>query len=66
VTVLKGAIEPYSNEVILDIQLGEDIFKCRAYTAGMTFVPGVGKTVWVRVREERIHLFDMKTEERLN
>jgi len=60
------AIEPYSNEVLLDIQLGEHISKCRAYSESMTFQPKTGMTVWIRVREERIHLFDSSTEKRLN
>ena len=60
------AIEPYSNEVLLDIKLGKDIFKCRAYSATMDFQPEVGMTVWIRIRPERVHLFDPDTKGRVN
>ena len=50
-------IEPYSDELVLDLDLGRGTMKALAYREQLPFRPQLGQTVAVRVRAEKMHIF---------
>jgi ABC-type sugar transport system ATPase subunit len=58
-------LEPHSNEVVLDLKLGDQVLKAREDKDDLGFRPEVGQKVWMECRQKAVHLFDPKTEQRL-
>ena len=51
--------EPLGSEVIIDLKVGNNLIKARTTP---DFVISMGEKVWIGFNEEKIHLFDKKTE----
>ncbi len=58
-------LEPQSNELIVDLRLGDQVLKARQDKRELGFHPRIGQTVWMRFPPEHWHLFDRQTERRL-
>jgi ABC-type sugar transport system ATPase subunit len=58
-------LEPQSNELILDLEMGEQILKARDDKKELGFRPQVGQRVWMAFVQDAVHVFDKETEERL-
>ena len=58
-------LEPHSNELVLDLKMGDQIIKARNDKSEMGFRPKVGQQVWMEFLQEAVHLFDKETEKRL-
>jgi multiple sugar transport system ATP-binding protein len=58
-------LEPQSNELIVDLKLGELTIKAREDKQGLGFRPEVGGRVWMEFQQNRLHLFDKETERSL-
>ena len=58
-------IEPQSNEYIFTLNAQGTTFKARLRRNVLEFAPEVGHRIWVRFDEEFWHLFDPKTERRI-
>lgn len=58
-------LEPQSNELILDLKLGDLIIKARNDKREFDFRPRVGQQVWVEFLQDYVHLFDRESEQRL-
>ena len=58
-------LEPHSNELVLDLKLGEQVLKAREDKDDLGFRPRVGQRVWMECRQKAVHLFDPETQKRL-
>ncbi|RLC70199.1 MAG: sugar ABC transporter ATP-binding protein [Chloroflexi bacterium] len=58
-------LEPQSNELILDLKLGDLMIKARDDKRELGFRPEVGQRVWIEFLQDYVHLFDRETEQRL-
>jgi multiple sugar transport system ATP-binding protein len=58
-------LEPQSNELILDLKMGERILKARDDKKELGFRPEIGQRVWMKFVHDAIHVFDKETKERL-
>lgn len=56
-------LEPQSNELILDLKLGDLIIKARDDKRELGFRPEVGQQVWIEFLQDNVHLFDKETEQ---
>jgi multiple sugar transport system ATP-binding protein len=54
--------EPLGSEVIVDLKVGDNLIKARAPA---DFALGIGAKTWIGFEEEKLHLFDKKTEKAL-
>lgn len=58
-------LEPQSNELIVDLKLGEQVLKAREDKQELGFKPEVGQRVWMEFQQEYLHLFDRQGGQRL-
>ncbi|UCG11444.1 MAG: ABC transporter ATP-binding protein [Deltaproteobacteria bacterium] len=58
-------LEPQSNEYVVDLHMGEIPLKMRQDKRELGFKPEIGRRVWMRFRQNRMHLFDKNTGARL-
>lgn len=58
-------LEPHSNELVLDLKMGDLILKAREDKGELGFKPEVGQQVWMEFLQNAVHLFDRETEKRL-
>jgi multiple sugar transport system ATP-binding protein len=58
-------LEPHSNELVLDLKMGDMIIKARDDKKELGFKPEVGQRVWMRFLQDAVHLFDKETGKRL-
>ncbi len=58
-------LEPQSNELIVDLKLGDLIFKMRGDKREMGFRPQLNQKVWMEFQQGHLHLFDKGSEERV-
>jgi multiple sugar transport system ATP-binding protein len=58
-------LEPHSNELVLDLKMGDMILKARDDKRELGFKPEVGQRVWMKFLQNAVHLFDKETEKRL-
>ena len=58
-------LEPHSNELVLDLKMGDLIIKARDDKRELGFKPEVGQRVWIKLLQNAVHLFDKETEKRL-
>jgi len=58
-------LEPQSNEVIVDLKLGELVLKAREGKQELGFKPAVGQRVWMEFQQEYLHLFDQQSGQRV-
>jgi multiple sugar transport system ATP-binding protein len=58
-------LEPHSNELVLDLKMGDLILKAREDKGELGFKPEVGQQVWMKFLQNAVHLFDRETEKRL-
>ncbi|MGD2177717.1 MAG: ABC transporter ATP-binding protein [Anaerolineae bacterium] len=58
-------LEPQSNELILDLRMGDLLLKAREDKKELGFRPEVGQRVGMAFVQEAVHLFDGETEKRL-
>jgi len=58
-------LEPQSNELVLDLRVGDLILKARGDKGEIGFRPDVGQHVWLKLVQHAMHLFDKDTEGRL-
>jgi multiple sugar transport system ATP-binding protein len=58
-------LEPHSNELVLDLKMGNIILKAREDKSDLGFRPQVGQQVWMRFLQDKLHLFDRETEKQL-
>jgi len=56
-------IEPMGSNIIVDLKAGEYLLK--AVVSPTTKLPSIGEKVWVYFSEERLHIFDSKTEQKI-
>lgn len=54
--------EPLGSEVIVDLKVGDNLIKARA---AADFALSIGAKVWIGIQEDKVHLFDKKTERAL-
>jgi len=55
-------LEPQSNELIVDLKLGDLILKMRGDKREMGFKPQLNQKVWMEFQQEHLHLFDKGSE----
>jgi len=55
-------LEPQSNELIVDLKLGDLILKMRGDKREMGFRPQVNQQVWMEFQQDHLHLFDKESE----
>lgn len=55
-------VEPLGSEIIVDLKVGETIFKAKS-PPGVK--PNAGDEMWLTFKEEKLHIFDKKTENAL-
>ena len=55
-------LEPQSNELIVDLKLGDLILKMRGDKREMGFRPQLNQRVWMEFQQEHLHLFDKDSE----
>jgi ABC-type sugar transport system ATPase subunit len=58
-------LEPQSNELVLDLSLGDLLLKASEDKKELGFRPEVGQQVWMAFMQDAVHLFDKETEKRL-
>jgi multiple sugar transport system ATP-binding protein len=58
-------LEPHSNELVLDLKMGDMIIKARDDKRELGFKPEVGQRVWIEFLQNAVHLFDKETQKRL-
>ncbi|MGD8967876.1 MAG: ABC transporter ATP-binding protein [Anaerolineae bacterium] len=58
-------LEPQSNELILDLSMGDLLLKASEDKKELGFRPEVGQRVWMAFMQDAVHLFDTETEKRL-
>ncbi len=58
-------LEPQSNELVLDLKMGDLILKSRGDKQELGFRPEVGQRVGIRFLQRAVHLFDKETEKRV-
>ncbi|MGQ9627135.1 MAG: ABC transporter ATP-binding protein [Anaerolineae bacterium] len=58
-------LEPQSNELIVDLKMGDMLLKMRGDKREFGFRPRIDQPVWMEFRQEHLHIFDKLTEERL-
>ncbi len=58
-------LEPQSNELIVDLKMGDVALKMRGDKREIGFKPQIDQPVWMEFQQEHLHLFDKKTEARL-
>lgn len=58
-------LEPHSNELVLDLRMGDLIIKARDDKSDLGFRPQVGQQVWMQFLQDGVHLFDKGTHKRL-
>jgi multiple sugar transport system ATP-binding protein len=63
VPVEVDVLEPQGTEFVVGLNLGEENLKARQDRRGMGFRPDIGQTVYARFLVDKLHLFDMQTEE---
>jgi len=56
-------LEPQSQELIVDLKLGDLDIKAREDKQELGFRPQVGQQVWIELLQEHLHLFDKETEQ---
>ncbi len=56
-------LEPQSNELVVDLKLGDLILKMRGDKREMGFRPQVSQQVWMEFQQEHLHLFDKSSED---
>lgn len=52
-------VEPLGTENIINLKIGENIVKARC---APNFLPQIGESVWIKIKKEKLRLFDRKTE----
>ena len=55
-------LEPQSNELVVDLKLGDLALKVQGDKREMGFRPQLGQTVWMEFQQEHLHLFDKNSE----
>lgn len=55
-------LEPQSNELIVDLKLGDLGLKVRGDKREMSFRPQLSQEVWMEFQQEHLHLFDKDSE----
>jgi len=55
-------LEPQSNELIVDLKLGDLILKMRGDKREMGFRPQLSQQVWMELQQDHLHLFDKNSE----
>jgi len=58
-------LEPQSNELIVDLKLGDQVLKARGDKRELGFRPQVGQPVWMTFHPHHLHIFDQETQRRL-
>jgi multiple sugar transport system ATP-binding protein len=58
-------LEPQSNELVLDLRMGDLLLKAREDKKELGFRPEVGQRVGLKFMQAAVHLFDKETEKRL-
>ncbi len=58
-------LEPQSNEVIVDLVLGDMILKSRVDRDELDFEPQLNQTVYLRFATELMHVFDSQSQQRI-
>jgi len=53
-------VEPLGSENIVDLRLGPHVLRVRT---APTFLPKIGEHLWMRINQDRMHLFDTRTTE---
>ncbi|MBM4467051.1 MAG: ABC transporter ATP-binding protein [Chloroflexi bacterium] len=56
-------LEPQSNELVVDLKLGDLILKARGDKREMGFRPQLSQQVWMEFQQEHLHLFDKDSED---